>query len=144
MKKLLFSGLFLLVCVMTAQAQSQAIRELIAQQLLQAGIIFTAAGYELTHEIEYSSLNDGYSDTYTVNLQGGVEYKITAACDGDCGDIDLKLYDENGNLIDSDVETDDRPIVGVTPRWSGRFKLWVRMYDCTANPCYFGIGIFGK
>jgi hypothetical protein len=67
-----------------------------------------------------------------------------AFCDEDCSDIDLYLEDENGNEIDSNVSTDDVPIIECRPAWSGRFQIRVRMYECSVEPCYFGVGVFGR
>lgn len=39
------------------------------------------------------------------------------------GDIDMKVYDENGNLIDSDTAMDSTPICTWTPRWTGEFRI---------------------
>jgi hypothetical protein len=98
--------------------------------------------YTRSHQIEYDDLRNGENETYTLSLDSGNSYKIIAVCDGDCGDLDLVLRDNNRNLIDSDIEADDRPIVSVTPRYTGRFRLEVRMANCKVNPCRFGIVIY--
>lgn len=142
MRSLIFFSLIFTLSVQTnIQAQSDATTR---QELQRAGLVFTALGYELTHELIYGSLRDDEYDTYSLTLRAGREYKITAGCDGDCGDIDLVLYDENGNLVDSDREYDDNPIVGVTPSWTGSFQVKVIMADCRVNPCRFGIAVYGE
>lgn len=111
-------------------------------QLLIGGLYLTQAGARLTHDVICGRLNDSRSTTYSVTLRGGVTYSIMSACDEDCGDIDLFLYDNYGNEIDSDEQLDDFPVVSVTPRYTAVFTLKVEMYDCNINPCYFGIGVF--
>ncbi|RMG22671.1 MAG: hypothetical protein D6730_15995 [Bacteroidetes bacterium] len=118
--------------------------DIVEKQVMQIGLLLALDGYELTHEIEYDNLNEGRYDNYYFSLRQGWSYKIYAVCDGDCGDIDICLFDENGNEIDCDETSDDTPIVSVTPRWSGRFRLWVKMYDCDISPCRFGMAVFGK
>jgi hypothetical protein len=59
-------------------------------------------------------------------------------------DLDIKLYDENDRVIATDTSTDDKPLVTVTPRWTGEFRILVSMYECGNSPCYYGIGVFGK
>ncbi|MCB0704157.1 MAG: hypothetical protein KDC34_02565 [Saprospiraceae bacterium] len=129
----------LLIMFVVSDAQS-----VINAQLDRVAEILKYDGYSLTHDLEYASLNDGQSDYYSITLRKGYDYKIVAVCDADCGDMDLKIYDENGNLIDSDAESDDTPIVSIIPKWTGEYELWVKMYDCNINPCRFGIAVFGK
>jgi hypothetical protein len=72
------------------------------------------------------------TDTWTLFLHAGVPATIFVTGDGDT-DLDVFLYDENGNLIDSDTDLTDRCIVGVTPRWSGSFTLRVQNLGPIAN-----------
>jgi hypothetical protein len=65
-------------------------------------------------------------------------------CDNDCSDLDLVLYDADGDQVDSDVQTDDVPIVQVTPRETMRYRVKVLMPTCKTNPCWYGIGVYGK
>ena len=118
--------------------------DIVEKQVLQIGVLLALDGFELTHDVKFASLYDNRYDNYYFSLNRGVDYKIYAACDGDCGDIDLCLYDENGNEIDCDETSDDKPLVEVRPKWTGRFRLKVTMYDCRINPCKFGIGVFGR
>lgn len=118
--------------------------DVVEKQILRIGVNLMTEGFELTHDIKYISLNEGSSGNYYFSLERGTSYIIVAVCDGDCGDVDLCLYDENNNEIDCDLEGDDLPIVKVNPKWSGRFKLRVTMYDCDINPCKGGIAVFGN
>lgn len=59
-------------------------------------------------------------DTYTLNFDGGRLAAIRLKGDGDT-DLDLYVYDENGNLIASDTSYGDGCSVAWTPRWSGPF-----------------------
>jgi hypothetical protein len=106
----------------------------VERQLVGISLLMMQDDYEKTHDLKCESLRNGEYDTYTLNLQRGMTYKIIAVCDGDCRDLDAWLYDQNGNM----------PILTCTPRWSGSFKLKVKMYDCRINPCVFGIVVFGK
>jgi hypothetical protein len=54
------------------------------------------------------------------------------------------LYDADGDQVDSDVQTDDVPIVQVTPRETMRYRVKVLMPTCKTNPCWYGIGVYGK
>ncbi|WP_026100865.1 hypothetical protein [Synechococcus sp. PCC 7336] len=54
---------------------------------------------------------------------------IYGTCDGDCFDLDLFLYDANGNAIGSDTATDAFPIV--TAPAEGYYTVEVTMPDCS-------------
>jgi hypothetical protein len=139
MKKQFFVFLIFSWPFVTLNAQ-----DLVERQVLRIGLALASEGYELTHDIKYASLYDGRTDDYYFTLDQGHTYQIYAVCDGDCEDLDLCIYDSNNNEIECDESSDDLPIVSVSPKWTGRFRLWVKMYDCTINPCKFGIAIFGR
>lgn len=101
-------------------------------------------GYEKTHDYRIGDLANGRSDSFTVTLRKGWEYVLTSVCDNDCSDLDIKVFDENNNQIAEDKEVDDAPIVEVTPKWTGQFRIQVTMYQCSDDPCYFGLAVFGK
>lgn len=131
------------VCLEHAAAHGQC-NDAVKQQLIRMGALLILEGYSVTHELRCDQLRDDYSDTYNFYLRNDKKYTIIGACDNDCRDLDLCLYDENGNEIDCDGKVDDKPVVSASPLWSGSFTLKVKMYDCRANPCAFGIMVFGK
>ncbi|WP_299193213.1 hypothetical protein [uncultured Erythrobacter sp.] len=106
--------------------------------------IASSRGFSSTHSRYNGQLRQGQEETITLDLNAGVSYMMVAQCDRDCSDIDLWLYDENGNLIDEDVLVDDTPIVNVTPIRNARFTLRARMISCSVQPCYYGIGAYGQ
>lgn len=67
----------------------------------------------------------GYTDTWTIRFRGGEQAYILVSGDGDT-DLDLYVYDENGNLIDSDTDRSDDCIATFTPRWTGAFKVRIK------------------
>jgi hypothetical protein len=128
----------------TAIAASNLFIEQVRQQLIRVAVESDLAGYSLTHEPMVDTLSNRYYDTVTLNLRSGMRYGLVGVCDSDCRDLDLRLYDGNGNLVDADTSPDDTPVVGITPRWSGQFYLRVSMANCRTNYCYYGVGVFGR
>ena len=105
--------------------------------------------YETASELNYSSLNyvigkvnDGETDSWNFYLYAGTNYLFSAVCDNDCSDIDLVLANERGEEILSDTETDDTPVIMFNPGTSGTYTITIEMYECSVNPCYYGIGLF--
>lgn len=126
--------------IIPVSAQSDSEKE----QLVAIAKKLNRQGYSPTHDLFHSSLDDNEYTYFYYELHKGWKYTLTAVCDNDCDDLDLYLYDENGNNIDVDTSSDYLPVVNVSPRWTGRFKLKVKMYDCDIEPCGTTVAVFGK
>lgn len=102
------------------------------------------ADYDIvpTHEVYVDTLNSGYYKDVDYNLDAGVRYIFVGACDNDCSDLDLRLFDDNWNLIDSDTKADDHPSLVIVVRRSTTFHLRITMSKCNANPCWWGTQAF--
>lgn len=94
-----------------------------------------APSYPRSTQTFSGSLNQGQSRNYPVGLNANTSYVISAACDMDCTDIDMWLYDENGNPIDEDTLDDDYPVLEVTPIRSAQFQVRIQMFACSVEPC---------
>ena len=145
MKQLVPAVLAAIACVSIARpARAQEEYEQNVQfQLDLVKAFANSVGWEKSHDYHIDSMNEGDTGSFTASLDEGWEYRIVTFCDQDCSDVDLYLDDENGNEIDKDEGTDYTPILAVRPRWSGQFTIRVKMYECSSEPCFFGIGIFG-
>lgn len=86
-------------------------------------------GYDTLRSEDSDVLSPGQTMTYTVTLYRGVDYILFAAGDNNIEDLDIYLYDEEGNRVARDTLTDNYPVVSVTPRWTGEFKLQIRNYE---------------
>jgi hypothetical protein len=89
----------------------------------------------------FGYLDEGGEDTWTFNFPGGNSYDIIAVCDEDCSDVDLEVLDEDGDSVASDYQVDDVAEVSFSTRKGERYTIKVKMYECSAEPCYFGLGI---
>lgn len=132
---------FVLVFCFCCTSFGQGILE---YQLNLMGKLFLEQGYNKTHNFKFGTLRDDEHEFVYFELDDGWTYKILAVCDEDCKDLDLCLFDENNNTIECDQKIDDLPLISITPRWTGEFKLRIKMFNCEINPCSYGIGIFGK
>lgn len=99
----------------SAQAINQYVQQIV-HQLAQAATIVGYGNYRMTHDPIVDTLSNHSQHLMTVNLRSGVTYGLIGVCDNDCGDVDLKLYDENYNLIDDDIRSSDIPVITVSPR----------------------------
>ena len=62
------------------------------------------------------------TDVYHISFRAGQTAVVTVIGDGDT-DLDLYVYDENGNLIDKDVDYSDDCVVSFVPKWTGVFTI---------------------
>jgi len=92
----------------------------------------------------YGSLNDDGTTTHEMTVVGGVQYVLFGACDNDCRDVDLKIYDAAGNLQMQDVAVDDTPVLTFTANSSGKYRVVVVMATCNRNPCYYGVQLMAR
>lgn len=72
------------------------------------------------------------SDTFNANFIGGQLAEILVSGDGDT-DLDLYVYDSNGNLIASDTDYSDDCYVRWYPKWTGRFIIKIVNRGGVAN-----------
>ncbi|HMA38582.1 MAG TPA: hypothetical protein VKP10_00805 [Gemmatimonadales bacterium] len=128
----------------SARAQENQWRTQVEGYLKRAAKSLNDRGYSQTHDTQIGSLADDDNDSFTLTLHAGTAYALVGVCDNDCKDLDLVLYDADGNQVDSDVQADDVPILQVTPSETMRYRVKVIMATCSANPCWYGIGAYGK
>lgn len=76
-------------------------------------------------QYSYTRVEPYSTDRYTIRFRGGEYALVTVSGDGDT-DLDLYVYDENGNLIDSDTDRTDQCVCSFTPRWTGNFTIKVK------------------
>jgi hypothetical protein len=74
--------------------------------------------------------DSGYLETggearYIVELESEVTYSIYVNPDDPEVDLDMYVFDENGNVIDQDSDIDSDAFCTVTPVWTGPFEIVV-------------------
>lgn len=91
-------------------------------------------------------LKSGDSTTLDVTLNLDRSYRLVGVCDQQCADMDMKLYNSSGALVDEDTSTDDIPLVDASPRVSGSYTLKVTMASCSnaTYGCYYGVTLLRK
>lgn len=115
----------------------------VKNQLMSIGFLKVSQGFRCT-QTETGSLDEGERSGIRVYLEAGHYYEIYGACDNDCQDLDMKLYDLNGELASRDISSDDIPIVSCNVYVTAWYILKVKMYDCSEDPCSYGVAVFGR
>ena len=138
------AGLVLaLVAPRTLSAQTYAVQVWDQLQLHYKTISKNDSDWYLRNYV-MGKLQDDKDDTWTFYFEKNQNVIITAACDNDCKDIDLKVTDEDNTVLAEDDKKDDTPVLSFRPKSDGRLTITVHMEECTDEPCYFGFGIFQK
>lgn len=70
----------------------------------------------------YETVNGHSTDTYRINFVANYLAEVVVSGDGDT-DLDLYVYDSNGNLIAKDEDYTDGCYVRWCPAWTGRFII---------------------
>jgi len=126
-----------------AAAQSQWEQQVL-DQIRTASGLFASEGYAQVGDTRTGSLKDDASEDFSLTLQAGVNYILVGVCDNDCPDIDLVLFDDAGNEIDSDYEDDAVPMVAVAPSSTRAYRVRVSMAECSSEPCFYGVTTFAQ
>ncbi len=74
--------------------------------------------------------------TYRLTLYKGLNYVLLGCADGEGVDLDMRLYDADGNLVSNDKSPDAQPFVDVAPPKTGEYALQVLVYKGQAKTDY--------
>ncbi|MEW5724831.1 MAG: hypothetical protein AB1896_17090 [Thermodesulfobacteriota bacterium] len=94
-------------------------------------------GFNVLDTYQYGLLPRGGAYVVTTTLQAGVSYVFVAGGCQDAYDVDVGLFDENGNLIDVDEDNSTLAVAEVTPKWTGPFYIKIVMHDSTRNGAHW-------
>ncbi len=64
------------------------------------------------------------ADRYEIYFRGDEPARVILKGDGDT-DLDLYVYDENGNQVASDTDASDTCVATWCPKWTGKFTIRV-------------------
>ena len=137
-------GLGMLATLVAAAPAEDEWEKQVRALLERAANATSSNGFVETHDSRLSSLKDDESETWTIKLNAGTEYRIIGVCDNDCSDLDLKLFNAAGTNVSEDVETDDVPVLLITPPATREYTVRAIMVDCDASPCRYGVGVYGR
>ena len=104
-------------------------RNIVRSIVLTAGITSAVvAGTALKAEAQSRELWLHTGETVTVEGYFFSGESIFGWCDGDCYDLDITLYDANGNFITQDIAPDANPVVYAP--YEGTFYITLGMPNC--------------
>ena len=105
-----------------------------ARSLLQS---LRANGYSVRDQYNHGILGHGQSTIIRTTLHEGNSYVLAAGGSEDAYDVDILIYDENGNLLDRDTDSSNLAVAEITPRWTGTFYIKIVMFDSTHDGAHW-------
>jgi len=119
-------------------------QNIILTQLQQASATLGQQGFQMVGQPATGGLAQGQVTDVPAQLNQGYDYRVLGVCDRDCNDLDLGLFDGNGQLLTQDTTTTSQPFIGVQPSYNGNFVIRVNMYNCSVAPCYFAVALYAR
>lgn len=101
-------------------------------------------GFGYLGDMVVGALEQGDDEYFEVEFLAHREYVIVGLCDDDCSDLDILVYDWDDNVVLSDMETDDAPVVRVPTGNGGTYYVEAAMPGCSVEPCYYAVQIFQR
>lgn len=140
------ASLAALACLSSAPAAAQPpeAAAALAGQLAEADEAYARQGYASASAPFIGGLRQGDRARQVLTLRRGKSYRVLGICDNECGDLDLRLYDADGDLIDEDTRAVEDPEIGIRAGDDGEMSVEVIMYSCAATPCYYAIALYGR
>lgn len=92
-----------------------------------------AGGYIPVTNLFRTQMGQGQTQFVTVQINPGRCYRIIGVGGPGVQDLDLRMRDMSGNVVDQDVATDNFPVLGLNrqlcPSWTGTFQVEIIMYS---------------
>ncbi|MFC1791404.1 hypothetical protein ACFL0I_02940, partial [Gemmatimonadota bacterium] len=120
---------------------SSDLRGLIQGYLAAAQGAVLLGDYGSTGAQHLGELDRGAEEEVWIQLPHG-DFYLVGVCDNECDDLDMWIWDAAGEEVDEDVLTDDVPVLQVSPKAPGRYRIRVKMITCTIEPCAYGFEVF--
>jgi hypothetical protein len=79
-----------------------------------------------------------------LTLDARRQYHIAARCDTGCSNIDTRVLGTDFGPVAEDTLDNDAPKMDLSRVESGRHLLAVRMANCAAGICYFGVVVLSR
>lgn len=135
-----FATLFLAVLLVLPGTPSHlsAQMDIVTMQLDSAAVLFAGQGFQAVGFRHSGALSEGASERVTLHVASG-EYILAGTCDEDCTDLDLRVYNAQGALLDSDTEPDDVPMLAWNLSQGATLSVEVSMFACSIAPCRYGL-----
>ena len=103
-------------------------------------------GYELVPEqgqwgLVFGWFAESEEKELRFTVTSGESYMIAGGGDANSEDLDICVYDQNGEEIECDVLTDNYPLVSFTAAATGTYRAVLTAYALTGSTSYAGMAV---
>ncbi|CAN5818960.1 MAG: CHAT domain-containing protein [Gemmatimonadetes bacterium] len=102
-----------------------------------------AVGYSPWTDLHIGNLNGGDQQFVDMSFDQPGDYLLLGACDGDCSDLDLEMF-EGDRSVAADYKVDDVPALQVIIVSPTQGQLKVSMASCSVNPCQYQVRTYRR
>lgn len=108
------------------------------------GFLESASGFNLLGDIQRGVLRTNGEMSIAVTLLEGADYMVVAYCGENCGNLDLALFDAEGNEVLADRLPDTEPILALSAEKTGDYQIVVETGECLEHGCSVAVGVMGS
>jgi hypothetical protein len=137
----------LLVWPLAALAQRRSMTEweaLVRIKLAGAALLLSIVDAHWAYDPYIGKLEEDTSFDIRVPLHRGTRYMLIGVCDDDCRNLNMKMYDEDGEFVGQNSGRTTTPDLEIIPEQTQRFTVRMTMKRCDEDPCYYGLGVYSK
>jgi hypothetical protein len=142
---LVLCGLGVALCgAASAQEHKPTKAEAEVIALLEAKSTASAVKLSLVDHVTLGALKSEGFERVFVTINPKKAYAVIGVCEETCTNLDISVYDDNGDVIDADFDPDASPVVFLQAGTSrtAKLKLFMAMKLCSAEPCVYGVGVY--
>lgn len=115
-----------------AQTPGDYMRQAVENVLVKAALLQETLGMSLIDgevSVLGGFMDEGDRIGWTTTFHAGTRYALVGGGDQDVDDLDIIVYDENGDIAWQDVATDNYPVVEFEPRRTARYTVYLKLFD---------------
>ncbi|MEM7572933.1 MAG: hypothetical protein AAF433_08530 [Bacteroidota bacterium] len=117
-------------------------QDMVEEKLIGIAQHLENGDFSATDEFDYIYIPNQGDVTIPIELNATKRFNIWGVCDENCVDIDFRLANAAGEIVEVDQLNDAMPLIAVNAPATGTYQLSITMYNCKTDSCRVGVGTF--
>ncbi len=143
----LFLLTFILAPIMlSAQTDAEYLKQALINTYTKSELVNSLYDYDYRNGLSSIGgfIKEGNYITFNLYLSSSGEYLFVGGGDDDVKDLDIYVYDKDGNIVSKDNEDDANPMVNFSPSSSGVYEIKLKLISCDANGSFCAMNFMLK